>query len=64
MLVLSRKANECVVIGSDIRVYVLEANGNRVKLGFVGPPGVQIFREEVYDRMQTPEGAREYEPAR
>ena len=34
MLVLSRKKNEAIVIGRDLRVVVLEIRGGRVKLGF------------------------------
>lgn len=52
MLVLSRKPGECVCIGEEIEVTVLEVRGNRVKLGFSGPSEVPIHREEVYQRME------------
>ena len=55
MLVLSRKTNECLVIGSTIQVRVLETHKDRVKLGFTGPPEVPIHREEVYRRIQANE---------
>jgi carbon storage regulator len=51
MLVLSRKPNEAVTIGPDIEVVVLEIHGDRVKLGFVAPPEVPIYRREVHDRI-------------
>lgn len=51
MLVLSRKINEKILIGRTIMVQVLEAHGDRVKLGFVGPPEVAIHREEVLRRI-------------
>jgi carbon storage regulator len=51
MLVLSRKKNEQIVIDGNIQVTVLEIRGDRVKLGFVGPDGVAIHREEVYRRL-------------
>jgi len=51
MLVLTRKANERVIIGELIEVCVLETHGNMVKLGFTGPKEVPIHREEVYRRL-------------
>lgn len=52
MLVLTRKANECVVIGSTIQVRVLEVHRGKVKLGITGPREVPIYREEVYQQVQ------------
>jgi carbon storage regulator len=51
MLVLSRKRGESIVIGGGITVTVLAVEGNRVKLGFVGPSDVPIHREEVYNQI-------------
>lgn len=51
MLVLSRKQGEKIVIGDAITVTVLAVEGNRVKLGFAGPPDVPIHREELYRRI-------------
>lgn len=48
MLVLSRKAGQEVVLGENITVTVLEIRGNRVKLGFTGPPELPIHRQEVF----------------
>ena len=59
MLVLSRKMNEEVVIGENIRVQVLEVRGGRVKLGFTAPPEVRICRDElhrVFDEEHDPRG--------
>jgi carbon storage regulator len=39
------------VIGGDIEVTVIDIRGDRVKLGFTGPPNVPIHREEVYRRI-------------
>jgi carbon storage regulator len=52
MLVLTRKVNECVVIGSTIRVRVLGTHKGKVRLGFTGPPQVPIHREEIYERIK------------
>jgi carbon storage regulator len=55
MLVLSRARGEQINIGQAITVTVLEVRGNKVKLGFQGPPEVPIHRQEVYDRVSAEE---------
>ena len=49
MLVLSRKANEEIVIAGEIRVRVLEVHGNRVRIGIEAPRDVTILRDELID---------------
>lgn len=51
MLVLSRKSNEEIIIGSDIHVKVLEISGNRVRLGISAPNHVPVLRQEIFARM-------------
>lgn len=53
MLVLSRKSNEEIVIGSSVRVKILEINGNRVRIGISAPNHVPVLREEVFARMEA-----------
>lgn len=53
MLVLSRKSNEEIVIGSSVRVKILEINGNRVRIGISAPNHVPVMREEVFARMEA-----------
>jgi carbon storage regulator len=48
MLVLSRKANEEIVINGNIRVRVLSADHGRIRLGIDAPPEVPIRRSEVH----------------
>jgi carbon storage regulator len=47
MLVLSRKVNEQIVIGNNIRMTVVSIRGNQVRLGFEAPQSVPIFRDEL-----------------
>lgn len=47
MLVLSRKRNESIMIGEDVRVLILEITGNKVRLGIAAPPEVMVHRYEV-----------------
>ena len=59
MLVLSRKANESVMVGGNdrcerqIKVTVLEIEGNRVRLGFEADNDVPVHRFEVWERINT-----------
>ena len=46
MLVLSRKLGEKIVIDGDIQLEVLEATGNRVRLGILAPDDCRIARAE------------------
>jgi carbon storage regulator len=47
MLVLSRKPNQQILIGDDIRVTVVGIRGNQVRLGIEAPDAVKIYREEL-----------------
>lgn len=51
MLVLTRQAEEEIVIGGEIRLKVLSINGNQVRLGISAPPNVTIFRSEIHDEV-------------
>lgn len=50
MLVLTRKEDESIIIGSDIRVMVIQVQGKYVRLGIEAPKNVKILREEVHDK--------------
>ena len=47
MLVLTRKADQEIVISGHIRVKVLEVRGNQVRLGIVAPQEISVHRAEV-----------------
>lgn len=51
MLVLTRKPEERVFIGTDIMVQVVQVKGNQVRLGITAPPGCLILREEVKEQI-------------
>jgi carbon storage regulator len=55
MLVLSRKANESIIIGHDIKVEILEIRGNVVRLGIKAPREVSVVRVELCDKLATDE---------
>jgi carbon storage regulator len=52
MLVLTRRANQSIVIGNDVVVTVLEVRGDQVRLGIKAPREVTVHREEVYAEIQ------------
>ena len=51
MLVLSRKADESMFIGDDIKITVLDIRGGQVRLGITAPESIKVHREEVYQRI-------------
>jgi len=53
MLVLSRRPEESIAIGSNITVVVLGIKGNQVRLGFRAPRDVVIDRTEVQHRKRS-----------
>ena len=57
MLVLTRKANQSIMIGDNIEVSVLSVLGEKVRLGIQAPRDVPVFRKEVFleIRAQTAE---------
>jgi len=47
MLVLTRKQNEGILIGSDIAVTVINIEGDKVRLGIEAPKTIRVIREEL-----------------
>lgn len=47
MLVLSRRANQAIMIGPDVVVRVLDIRGDQVRIGVDAPRSVAVHREEV-----------------
>ena len=53
MLVLTRKANQSIMIGDNIEVSVLSVLGEKVRLGIQAPRDVPVFRKEVFLEIQA-----------
>ncbi len=52
MLILTRCQNESIIIDDDIRITVHSDRHGQVKLGIEAPEDVEIWRKEIYGRMQ------------
>ncbi len=51
MLILTRQVGETIIIDKNIRVTVLAAKGNQLRLGIDAPADVEIHREEIFERI-------------
>ncbi len=52
MLVLSRKLEEEIYLGSDISIKVVEINKGVIKLGIEAPKNMQILRGELKKQVE------------
>ena len=55
MLILSRKKDESIVIGDNIRISIVEIRDDKVRLGIDAPRDVSVHRREVYDANKRKE---------
>jgi carbon storage regulator len=50
MLNLTRRVNEVILIGDDIKILVRQINGRQVILSITAPADMNIVREEIVGR--------------
>jgi carbon storage regulator len=53
MLILTRRVNESVMIGDDVRVTVLGVKNGQVRIGITAPKSIAVHRQEVYERIRS-----------
>lgn len=53
MLVLTRRANQSIMIGADVVVTVLEVRGDQVRIGIDAPRSISVHREEVFRELEA-----------
>jgi carbon storage regulator len=52
MLVLNRRVNESLVIGTDIVLTILAIGANEAKIGIAAPLDVSVNRQETHERIK------------
>ncbi len=52
MLVLTRRLGESITIGQDVKIVVVDIDGNQVKIGIEAPREIEIYREELYIKIK------------
>lgn len=52
MLILSRKKDESLIIGDNIKIKIIEVDDTKVKIGIEAPSEIEIHRLEVYEKIQ------------
>ena len=52
MLVLSRKKTEAIYIGDNIRIVIVDVQGDKVRLGIEAPKEVPVHRHEVFEAIK------------
>lgn len=60
MLVLTRKANQSIMIGDGIQISVLAVMGEKVRIGIEAPRSVPVFRQEVWLEIQRDRAAGDH----
>lgn len=47
MLVLTRRQNEGILIGNDIKITLIDVDGDKVRVGIDAPRNIRVIREEL-----------------
>ena len=52
MLILTRKKDEAIRIGEDIRIVLVQVKGGQVRIGIECPADMRVLREELYEAVR------------
>lgn len=63
MLVLSRKQNETIQIGDDVKVTIVRTGGNSVQIGIDAPDDCRIVRGEIIEQTRRSKSEDESRPS-
>ncbi len=53
MLILTRRIGETLMIGNEVSVTILGVRANQVRVGIMAPKYIDVYREEIFQRMQA-----------
>ena len=53
MLVLTRRNNEAIILGDEIKITILEIDSDRVKIGIDAPQAMKILRAELLAEVRS-----------
>ena len=61
MLVLSRKVDDTIIIGDNIKIQVMKIKGNKIRIGIEAPSDLKILRGELapYDIKSNRDSEKE-----
>ncbi len=52
MLILTRKKDEAIRLGEDIRIVLVQIKGGQVRIGIECPSTLRVLREELYEAVK------------
>jgi len=53
MLVLTRKQNESILIDKDIKLTILDIQGDQISIGIEAPSSIKIYRSELWEAIKN-----------
>jgi carbon storage regulator len=53
MLVLTRKVNQSIIIGNDIKITILDIKKEGVRIGITAPKSIGVYRQEIFQEIQS-----------
>lgn len=63
MLILARKVGQCIQIGDNVEITVVEVRGDQVRLGITAPRSIAVHRKELLEQVAA-ENAEAVDTAR
>jgi carbon storage regulator len=61
MLVITRRSEESIFIGDDIKITILGTKNGQTRVGIDAPKNIPIYREEIRQKIQRKKKAEEKE---
>jgi len=50
MLILTRRVGETLKVGDEVSVTILGVRGSQIRIGITAPKGINVCREEIYQK--------------